>query len=124
MSADKALMEARERKLIKRAERLQERMGESILTVDDYITGRLGDYDPITEVRFKVRYLDEGDILVVVKRKGEAGKTIGFGSADTLGEAVISLANRLKNGSIKWREDTPYDGWGSNGSENEGAAGG
>lgn len=108
MSADKVLTEVRERKLLRRAMKLQERMGESVLTLDDYITDTGGHNRYVVEIRFKVRYADEGDILIVVKRAGEGGKEIAFHSADTLGEAVISLANRMRNGSLKWREDKPY----------------
>lgn len=109
MSGDKIIAEARERKLLKTAETLVGRYGEALLTLQDHIEDPRESHDYITEVRLRVRYGSEGDILVILKAEGARGKTIAFHSGDTVPECVQQVANRLKNGSLKWKEDIPYE---------------
>lgn len=103
------LREARNRRLLKQAEGLRERIGEAVLTIEDFVNDPRDANMHITEVRLTVRYGEVGDILVVVKRTDGDKKEIAFHSADTVSEAVSGLASRLRNGSLSWREDTPYD---------------
>lgn len=46
------------------------------------------------------------EILLVVRGIGsDGGPVVAFHSAYGLAEALLSLAARLNNGSLKWRED-------------------
>lgn len=102
------LREARERKLLKAAETLIERLGEAVLHVDEYIRDPADGEHYISELRFRVRYDAEGDVLGVIKAETGAGKVIAFQSGDTVAEVLRGIVNRLRNGSLQWREDKPY----------------
>lgn len=102
--------DVRERRLIKAAESYRERLGECVMLLDDYVRGERGDGEFLTEIRLKIRYETEGDILVVLKRAHEGDKEIAFHSADNVAEAVKGAVNRMLNGSLTWREDEPYEG--------------
>ena len=107
--------DVRERRLIKSAEGYRERLGECVMLLDEYVQGARGQGEYLTEIRFMVRYGDEGDILVVIKRESEGEKEIAFHSADTMAEAMSGALSRIGNGSLKWREDKPYEAGSNNG---------
>jgi hypothetical protein len=48
--------------------------------------------------------------LAVVRAETDGGKFVAFHGGDTYLEAVSGVIARLRNGSLKWREDTPYEG--------------
>lgn len=103
------LREARERKLLKQAESMRARIGESILTIEDHIHDPREGQMHLNEVRLTVRYDSVGDVLAMLKRSDGTVKEVAFHSADTISEVVSGIASRLRNGSLKWREDKPYD---------------
>lgn len=91
------------------AKRLLTKLGSKVEQLDRFATeAPSGDYY-ITEVRFKVRYDTVGDVLGIIKIEGENGKQIAFHSDDTISEALGGMVNRLVNGTLKWKEDIPYD---------------
>lgn len=98
----------REDSATKAAARLVAKLGARVEQLDRYIQDPPDNERFITEVRFKVRYGDVGDVLGVLKADTPDGKVIAFHSDDTVAEVLSGLVNRLNNGSIKWREDTPY----------------
>ncbi len=109
MGTGDLVREAKEKKLLKSAENYVGRLGLAVISLDDNITDTPDGEHFVNEIRFKVRYDEQGDILVVVKAFGGPGKTIAFHSADTVAEGLLGLANRLTNGTLKWKEDKPYD---------------
>lgn len=108
MGTGDVLREAREKKLLKTAENIRSRVGEAVLTLDDYVTDPRDTEAYIKEVRLRIRFDDEGDVQGIVKREGENGKEIAFHNGDSLAQTLQGLANRMRNGSLKFREDKPY----------------
>ena len=51
-----------------------------------------------------------GEWMVVAKGVDEGKRVVGFHSADTAEEAIRGCLNRIGNGQLKWKEDTPYKG--------------
>jgi hypothetical protein len=49
------------------------------------------------------------NVLLIVKAETPEGNIIAFHGGEDLASVVIGLVNRLDNGSIKWKEDKPYD---------------
>lgn len=48
---------------------------------------------------------DEAGVLVVLKGYLGQVEMVAFHRADTVSEAISSTGNRLRNGSLKWKED-------------------
>lgn len=91
------------------AARLLTKLGTRVEQLDRWIQEVPDDYHHIIQVRFAIRYSTVGDVLAMVKATTDDGKEIAFHSDDTVSEAMTGLVNRLNNGTLKWREDTPYD---------------
>lgn len=51
-----------------------------------------------------------GELLVIVKALFEGKQYVGFHSAMTPEEAIRGALDRIRANSLKWREDTPYEG--------------
>lgn len=59
----------------------------------------------------KVRFPTEEDpstLLIVRARSGE-GLVIGFVGAYSLGDAILAWRARIGAGTMKWREDVPWE---------------
>lgn len=100
--------EAQEKRLLKAASTYIGRLGEAVMYLEQYIQDPKDDTTFITHISFKVRYGSEGDILAVLRAETGEGKVVAFHSGDRLDDVVLGLASRLRNGSLRWREDTPY----------------
>lgn len=59
----------------------------------------------ITRISFKARGGPSGEWLAVVTAATENGSVVAFYSADSYPAAVEGVANKLMNGSFKWKED-------------------
>lgn len=108
--------EAQEKRLLKAAEGYICRLGEAVMYIAKHIEDPPDSDTFIKEVRIKVRYGYEGDVLAIIKADRGKDKVVAFQSGDRLDEVVQGLANRLRNGDLKWREDKPYDAERDNGS--------
>jgi len=62
----------------------------------------------LTSIHFKVGGSWDDGVLAVVKANVGGLDMVGFHGDDTLMECIRGLGNRVVNGSMKWREDTPY----------------
>ncbi len=102
--------EAKEKRLLKAAATHVGRVGESAMYLAQCVEDPPGGERWLKEIRFKVRYGEEGDVLVVLKAEGSEGNQVAFHSGDRVDDVIIGVAARLRNGSLKWREDKPYDG--------------
>ena len=84
------------------------KLGTRVEQLDRWATEGFSDHRYITEVRLRIRYDAQGEVLAVVKADGDDGKIITFSSADTVSEALASVVNRIGNGTARWHEDRPY----------------
>jgi len=62
----------------------------------------------ITSIQFKMNAGWDGGCMAIVKASVGSEKKVGFHSEDALDTCLVGLANRIANGTMKWREDTPY----------------
>jgi len=46
-----------------------------------------------------------GDLLIVIRAISDEGKVVAFHNVDDSTTMWVGLANRMRNGSIKWKED-------------------
>ncbi len=100
--------EAQEARLLQSAERHVCRVGEALMYLALCVEDPPGGERWLKEIRLKVRYGSEGDVLAVIKAEGTEGEQVAFNSGDRLDDVIVGLASRMRNGSLKWREDRPY----------------
>jgi hypothetical protein len=90
-------------------ERVKEKSGFALMRLGS-ICERSRDLDiSITEIRIKLDGSVYDNVLLIVKAETPEGNIIAFHGGEDLASVVIGLVNRLDNGSIKWKEDKPYD---------------
>ena len=63
----------------------------------------------ITSIQFKMNHGYDGSVLAIVKCTQGGAKVVGFHSDESFHETVSGLGARLMNGTMKWREDKPYE---------------
>lgn len=102
-------IEGRERKYHAKMARAIARKGETLLDLDDHMNDPREPGARYTELRLKLDSGDDADVLAILKRETGEGKEIAFHYGQSVSAALEGLAGRLKNGSLKWREDTPYE---------------
>lgn len=91
------------------AQRMMIKLGVALERLDVMTTEGLSNETYITGINIKIRYDTHGDVIVVLKADSADGKLVGFNTADSPSSAVLGLVNRLDNGTLRWREDTPYN---------------
>lgn len=101
-------IEEREAASQRAATNMLTRIGVSAEKLDRHIIETPDDTHYISQICFKVRFDDVGDILGIIKADGPDGKTIAFHNGDSIAAVLSGLASRLDNGTLKWREDKPY----------------
>lgn len=88
------------RQMVRQAETLQdfERILERMFEEETYVTG----------ISFRFPHDDRLEYLAVVRVDGHAGRQVGFHNAPTFLEVVTGTVERLKNNSLRFKEDE-YD---------------
>lgn len=109
MTADVVAREAKYNASQKAANNLLRKLGARLEMLDRWVSDPPSGDLFIVEVRFMVRYSTVGDVLAVIKGVSGGEKVIAFHSDDTVTEALTGMVNRLNNGTLKWKEDKPYD---------------
>jgi hypothetical protein len=61
-------------------------------------------------INIKLATYEGGELLVILKGVAGTTKVVAFHSADDLFEALAGALSRVENDTLKWREDTPWDG--------------
>jgi len=79
--------------------------GTALARIDHLVAKGLAGDIHITTIRLRAPSVEGGEWLAVVKATTENGNIVGFHGGTGLGDLVSGLANRLNNGSIKWKED-------------------
>jgi len=59
----------------------------------------------VDRVTMKGEWHNGGDMLVVLAARTEAGYMVAFHNVEDPSTMWVALANRIKNGSLKWRDD-------------------
>lgn len=63
----------------------------------------------LLEIRLKLGHTDVEEHMAVVKGDIDGVPVVGFITAPDLDTLVHLVAAKLANGTIKWREDRPYE---------------
>lgn len=80
-------------------------VGFDLGRVDRYRTNEGHDAPVLYQVNIKCDPADEQGVLVMAKGYTEKGYVVAFHRGETVVEAVVGMARRLGNGTLKWKED-------------------
>lgn len=80
-------------------------VGRALGDIDRFQTTGHVDQPELYELRLKCDTGDPEGFLVIAKALGETGYVIAFHRGETVVEALVGLSKRLKNHTLKWRED-------------------
>lgn len=101
-------LEARESRYHKKMARQVAKKGEVLLDLDDQFDDPRQSDVVYTDLRVRLGDGSDPEVLVILKRTRAGEKEIAFHYAQGVGAGLEGLVGRLKNGSLKWREDKPY----------------
>jgi len=86
------------------------RQSEALLGFEDDVR-RLDEADMfILTVSVRFPHGDRSEYLAVVRVDGAGGRRVGFHNAPTYLETLVGVVNRLKNGSMRFKEDVYAEG--------------
>lgn len=85
--------------------RQQAKLMTSVLWLQIYMEGRAETPIRVDGLTIKDKSGDGSDLMMIVKIASEDGYKVGFGSGTTLEELLNSTAARLRNGTLKLKED-------------------
>lgn len=80
-------------------------VGRSVGDLDRYREIAGVDQPELLGLRVSCDASDERGVLIVVKGLGEDGYLVAFHRGESIVEALQGVANRLKNHTLKWKED-------------------
>lgn len=93
----------------KALKKLLEKLGWSLLHIEGYVEAIQEDRPTLVGFRVKCDPDDEQGVLVIGKGYLGSADMVCFHRDVTVSDAVSGFGNRLRNGSLKWREDHGYD---------------
>ena len=85
------------------------RVGEYMLALDRLKWEATEKRPMVTELRIKCDPEDDAGVLCIIKAYTPHEKVISYQREDTVWEALVGVSKRLKNNSLKWKKDVPYD---------------
>ena len=91
------------------ATRLLERLAVKVEQLSRFVDDPTDGETYIQVIIFKMNAGWDGGVLAVVKATIGGEAMVAFHSEGTLDECMVGLASRLMNGTMKWKEDTPYE---------------
>ncbi len=94
---------------LRAAENLLKKLGTRLEQLDRWVDDPPDGETYISEIRLKVDAGYDGTVAGIIKATIGGQKVIAFHSDETVTEVVTGIVSRLGNGSLKWREDVPYD---------------
>lgn len=91
------------------AERVGDQLKASAAYLSEWLENPSDGVTYVTKLTVKPNWGDDGDLFMIINAVIDGRKRVAFHGGSTLADALIGLSKRLANGSMKWREDKPYD---------------
>ena len=79
--------------------------GRTVTLVDFEVRKYLRSGNPVKALRFKAPDVEGGDWMAIVTVTLDGAAAVAFVFGSTFGECLRTLANKMENGSIQWKED-------------------
>lgn len=80
-------------------------VGQAVGDIDRFQAAGHVDQPELYEIRIKCDQSDPQGFMAIVKGFGESGYVVAFHRGETMVETVTGVASRLKNHTLKWKED-------------------
>lgn len=80
-------------------------VGQAIGGIDRFQENGHVDQPELYELRIKCDQSDPEGFMIMVKGLGEDGYVIAFHRGETVVEALVGVARRLQNHTLKWKVD-------------------
>lgn len=84
------------------------KVGLSVADIERARDHQGDDRPEVVELRIKCDVADVEGVLVIIKGTHEHKEVVAFHRDDDVVNALRGVGNRLRNGSLKWREEKPY----------------
>lgn len=83
-------------------------VGLAVAEVQEHCTGGHREGPEVAEIRFLLDRDAGTSVLCVIKAYEDDAKIVGFVGGRRLTDTLLSLADKLKAETVKWREDRPW----------------
>lgn len=93
----------------KALKKLLEKLGWSLLHIESYVEAIQEERPTLVGFRVKCDPDDEAGVLIVGKGYLGSADMVCFHRDISVSDALSGFGNRLRNGSLKWREDLGYN---------------
>jgi hypothetical protein len=84
-------------------------LGLAITEVQEHSTGGHREGPEIKEIRILLDRDSGTSVLCILKAAVGDEKIVGFVGGRRLSDTVLALADKLRAGAVKWREDRPWN---------------
>lgn len=81
------------------------RLGEKVMLLEGCLTRLWEDGTYVHSITFRAPRVAGDEYLVVVRGNQDAAAVVAFSSGSTFAESVATLVNRMRNGSLEFKED-------------------
>lgn len=98
------------RKSSKAYEKWKDSIFSAITHIEQYLDDVQDESPTLTEIRIRCDPTDEEGVLIILKGYHINQLYVAFHREATFSMALTGAGNRLRNGSLKWREDHGYPG--------------
>ncbi len=85
-------------------------VARGIIHIHEYNQSIQEEKPTLTDIRIKCDPDDEKGVLIILKGYWGSVDHVAFHRDVTITSALVGVGNRLRNGSLQWREETPYVG--------------
>lgn len=82
-----------------------QKVGLRVLEIDRFVVRSVPDKFVVRAIKFRAGKVPGAEWMVIITAYSPDGPVVAFHSGDGFREALVGLAARLKNGSLKWKVD-------------------
>lgn len=86
------------------------RIGSDVLEIDRWKWEPTETRPVVTAITIRCDPDADQGVLAVVKGYTPQEAVVAFQREETVADCLVQVGRRLRNGSLKWRRDKPYDG--------------
>lgn len=87
-------------------DRIMLRAGIDMHRLEHAATKGISDWGTLVSIRVRAPNEKSSEWLVVLTVEAENSRVVAFNSGQTMVEALCGTAHRLRNGNLKWKEDS------------------
>lgn len=98
-----------EKRALDQLARRRQRLQLLLMMLDEWMRGEDAQGMRVNEIRIRTGRDRGGEHLIVVKASFEGRQFVGFHSGNDVEEVLQGALERVKNNTMKWRDDVPFN---------------